>query len=375
MVNTKPASSVYLKFTQNDLSALELEQHMQPAFRLQENLVKEGLMPGGVLAVGNLNHWVWQSAGKTGYMEGAVGVNQDTLYDMASLTKLFTTFMALSLLEKGKYRLHDPVSLFLPEFEREDKKDITMFQLLTHTSGISPHEEFFRFCKNPQDMLKAIAELPLLYQPATVTAYSCLGFITLAQALEKIAQTGTPDYLRQNLFSPLGMEDSCFNPSYPKNRIAATEESSWDGKLCWGEVHDENARCQGGVSGNAGLFSTAKDLVKYAQMWLGMGSFKGQKILSPLTVQNSIINRTAALGGENRGLGWQLKSSQISFMGDLTHQSSFGHTGFTGTSILINPELGLFVIWLTNRVHPSRKEERIIRQRSLMHNLIFASLV
>lgn len=375
MEEFKYQAKLNIPFVENPFGQAELAERLKPAFALQEKLAKEQIIPGGVLAVGNINHVVYGAAGLNLYGPQAAVVKEDTLYDLASLTKLFTGFMAMQMLERGLYRLHDPVSLFLPEFQRSDKEHITIYQLLTHTSGLSPHQEFFRNCDSPESMLAAIAEFPLAYATGTEVAYSCLGFITLAQALAKILGLSFDEYLQINLFQPLQMKDTCFNPKQEKARIAATEQSDWDNRLCWGAVHDENARCQGGISGNAGLFSTAEDLSKFAQMYLNQGSYKGLRLLSPLTVQNSIINRTAGLGGQHRGLAWHLKDQGLSFMGDLATKNSFGHTGFTGTSMLISPELGIFVLWLTNRVHPSRKEERLLRYRSLMHNLILAALV
>jgi len=363
-----------IDFQRNALSNMELEVCLQKAFQIADRAVDEGATPGGVLAVGNQSQVIYHGYGVTTPLEGGAPVDRETLYDLASLTKLFTTFMALHLLEKGEYRLDDPVSRFLPAYQLEDKAAITMRQLMTHTSGLKPHDEFFRICHNPREMLEAIVGSPMQSLPGEKVAYSCLGYISLAQALEKIAGQSLPDYLRTNLFEPLEMQDSGFTPPFERKRIAPTEQSDWDNQLCWGVVHDENARCQGGISGNAGMFSNAKDLTRFAQMWLGQGDYKSTHLLSPATVQLSIQNYTKSFSAEYRGLGWLLKAPLLSFMGDLTAETSFGHTGFTGTSLVINPELGIFVIWLTNRVHPTRKEERLLRYRALVHNAVFAAL-
>ena len=361
-------------FQKNVMSNMEFEERLQPAFAVAERAIGEGAAPGGILAVGNINQVVFHATGVTTPLSGGSEVDRDTLYDLASLTKLFTTFMALHLLERGEYRLDDPVSRYLPLFQRPDKQEIRLRHLLTHTSGLKPHDEFFRICHNPAEMLEVIADSPMQSTPGEQVAYSCLGYISLAQALEVISDERLSDYLKQHLWTPLDMSDSMFNPHFGKSRIAPTEQSDWDNQLCWGVVHDENARCQGGISGNAGIFSTARDLVRFAQMWLGCGELKGQRLLSPLTVHTSIQNYTKAVSKEYRGLGWNLKAPGLSFMGDLAQEGCFGHTGFTGTSLIINPEMGVFVIWLTNRVHPTRKEERLLRYRALVHNAVFAAL-
>ena len=363
-----------IDFQRNTQSSMELESRLAQAFQIVDRAIDEGAAPGGILAVGNQSQVVYHAHGVTTALAGGAPVDHETLYDLASITKLFTTYMALHLLEKGEYRLDDPVSRFLPSYLREDKASITMRQLMTHTSGLKPHDEFFRSCHNPQEMLSAIVDSPLQSLPGEKVAYSCLGYISLGQALEKIAGQSLPDYLKTNLFQPLEMQESGFNPHFPRKNIAPTEQSDWDHQLCWGVVHDENARCQGGVSGNAGMFSNAKDLTHFAQMWLGQGEYKEHSLLSPATVQLSIQNYTKSFSAEYRGLGWLLKAPLLSFMGDLTAETSFGHTGFTGTSLIINPELGIFAIWLSNRVHPTRKEERLLRYRALVHNAVFAAL-
>lgn len=363
-----------IEFQKNLLSTMELEDRLTQAFQVADRAIDEGAAPGGVLAVGNQNQVVFHAKGVTTDLDGGSPVDRETIYDLASLTKLFTSYMALQLLEKGAYRLDDPVSRFLPLYMRPDKSEIRMRHLMTHTSGLKPHDEFFQICHNPQEMLEAIVESPMQSLPGEQVAYSCLGYISLAQALEQIAGQSLPDYLKENLFQPLELAESGFTPHFPKKRIAPTEQSDWDNQLCWGVVHDENARCQGGISGNAGMFSNAKELARFAQLWLGQGDYKGCHLLSPATVQLSIQNYTNRISSEYRGLGWNLKAPALSFMGDYAAETSFGHTGFTGTSLVMNPELGIFVVWLTNRVHPTRKEERILRYRALVHNAIFAAL-
>ncbi|MCE5197016.1 MAG: beta-lactamase family protein [Negativicutes bacterium] len=364
-----------LPFLRSGLQPAEMEARLGRAFALSDRAVAEGVAPGAALAVGTQDQVVFHCSGSTTKLDQGGAVEIDTLYDMASISKLFTSFMALKLLEQGAFRLDDPVSLFIAEFQRPDKRMIRMRHLLTHTSGLLPHDNFFLTCGSQQEMLNAIAVSPLQTAPGDQVAYSCLGYIALGNALQRIAGQTLPEFLERELFQPLGLQETGYNPQVSKNRIAPTEYCSWQkGKLCWGEVHDENARCQGGVSGNAGIFSSARDMASFAQMWMGEGSFRNKRLLSPNTVRTSILNYTAAIGEEYRGLGWLLKAPTYSFMGDLASPASFGHTGFTGTSIVLNPRSGLFVIWLTNRVHPSRREDRHIRYRALIHNAVFAAL-
>lgn len=364
-----------LPFLRSGLLPAEMEARLGRAFALSDRAIAEGVAPGAVLAVGTQDQVVFHCSGSTTTLAQGAAVEIDTLYDMASISKLFTTFIALKLLEQGAFRLDDPVSLFLAEYQRPDKQMIRMRHLLTHTSGLLPHDNFFLTCSSQQEMLNAIAASPLQTAPGSQVAYSCLGYITLGNALQRISGQTLPEFLERELFLPLGLQETGYNPQVNKNRIAPTEYCSWQkGKLCWGEVHDENARCQGGVSGNAGIFSSARDMASFAQMWIGEGSYHNKRLLSPSTVRTSILNYTAAIGEEYRGLGWLLKAPTNSFMGDLASPASFGHTGFTGTSIVLNPRSGLFVIWLTNRVHPSRREDRHIRYRALIHNAVFAAL-
>lgn len=357
----------------NELSQEELTQRLQRAFQISDQAVAEGVTPGAALAVGNREAVVYYCSGVTTALPGGSTVNPRTLYDLASLTKLFTTTAVLQLLEQGYFRLDDPAALFLPEFITEDKREITIRQLLTHSSGLKAHDDYYRRADSTQAMRREIARDPLQSPIGSVVCYSCLGYMALAGIVERVSGLALDEYLRRHVLTPLGMHATGYCPRQDRESIAPTEECPWRGRMAWGEVHDENAFAQGGVSGNAGLFGNLEEMAAFAQFWLNGGLHK-PGILSPLTMQRSVEDATGHLGGERRGWGWLLKGAQYSFMGDLSPSSAFGHTGFTGTSLAIDPEQGSFVVWLTNRVHPTRNENRHIRYRALLHNAIWAAL-
>jgi CubicO group peptidase (beta-lactamase class C family) len=333
--------------------------------------VSQGVFPGAALAFGNAKQVYYLTEGQT--TSGGEQVTPQTLYDIASLTKLFTATAAMLLLEDGVLRLDDPVSGFLHQFEREDKRGITIRQLLTHTSGLAAHAPLFLSAGTSEEMVSLIADGPLSHEPGAKVVYSCLGFITLGLLLAKVSGQGLDELVYSRIFKPLDMPHTKYanGSPLPRDGVAPTEECSWRGRLIWGEVHDENAYAQGGVSGNAGLFSSAEDLAVFCQMILCEGKHGNSHILSVPSIKLATRNHTGELN-ENRGLGWQRKNPLLSWFGDLAPDSSFGHTGFTGTSLLICPEIDLFVVLLTNRVHPTRTNDRHVRFRALLHNALIS---
>lgn len=353
---------------------MQLTAARNRADQLLSRAIAAGIFPGAVLAAGSSREAAVRCYGVTSDRPEGAPVQAETRYDLASLSKLFTATALLQLLEQGELRLDDPVSRFLPAFGG-DKADLRLRHLLTHTSGLAAHQPYFRSVRNASEMLQAIAQDPLAYRPGSQVVYSCLGFITLANVLRVVASQPLDVFLQQELLQPLGLEQTGYGPvDLPRSQIAPTEYCAWRERLVWGEVHDENAHAQGGVSGNAGLFSTGPDLVRFAQMMLRHGSGeRGRRILSPATVRLTTQNHTPGLQ-ENRGLGWQLRSSEYPWCGDLAAENSCGHTGFTGTSLWISPDDDLFIILLTNRVHPTRDNTQHIRFRPLLHNLLIAAL-
>jgi len=300
----------------------------------------------------------------------------DTIYDMGSITKPVATATSLMiLLERGKVTLSDAISHYVPEYTGGKKEGTTLFDILTHTSGLPAWKPFYEVCKGREDFLHEICQMDLEYPPGEKVVYSCLGFILLTFILEKVMGEDLGSFARREVFLPLGMKDTMFNPPMSmRDRIAATERCKWRGRVLIGEVHDENAFGMGGVSGNAGLFSTALDLAIFAQAFLNEGEYGGNRILSPSSVKLMIANHTTGLD-EPRGIGWALKSKRGSSAGDLLSDSSFGHTGFPGDSLWIDPVNELIVVLLSNRVHPTRENDAILRVRSPFHNIIASSIV
>ncbi|MEM7585769.1 MAG: serine hydrolase, partial [Acidobacteriota bacterium] len=330
----------------------------------------QGAFPGGVLAVGRGDRLVHLRAfGRFSSAEDAPPVRENTIYDLASLTKVVaTTTMAMILVDEERLELDARVVDFLPGFaaegvsaaEQTAREAVTVRHLLTHTSGIDWWSPLYQELQGKQAYLERIQAMDLVYEPGSRTKYSDLGIILLGEILERVAGEPMDAFLERRLFRPLGMNDTGFLPPPERlARIAPTEQDPWRGRLLHGEVHDENAHALGGVAPHAGLFGTASDLARFARMLLNGGVFEHRRLISRATVE-TFTRRQEGLG-EGRGLGWDIKSPRGSTAGSLFSASSFGHTGFTGTSLWIDPERELFVILLTNRVHPSR-DNKLIRE-------------
>lgn len=337
----------------------------------------EGEVPGavaaiihnGVLVVPRAFGWAVRTPER-------IAATPSTIFDMASLTKVVaTTPSVLIACERGLLRLDDAVARFIPEFRGGGKDDITLRHLLTHSSGLPAHIKFWEKGIGAADIVPFICSLPLPEgaQPGPEVVYSDLGFILLGEVLRRATGKPLDEFASAEVFGPLGMADTRFRPPASlRQRIAATEYRADLGKVMWGEVHDENALALGGVAGHAGLFSTAEDVARYALMWLGQGELGGRRILSPAVV--AAATREEIDAGERRALGWALKSRRFSTGGDLMSGSAFGHTGFTGTSLMCDPLAQLAVILLTNRVHAGREGNAIIRLRPLFANAAAAAV-
>jgi CubicO group peptidase (beta-lactamase class C family) len=327
-------------------------------------------IPGAVIQVSHHDQTVLQEA--IGYREifpERKPMALDTVFDLASLTKVIATLPAiLKLIEYGEIRLDDPVANFFPSFKVKGKEDVTIRHLLTHTSGLRAHRNYFLELNSTEEVLESIFQEELLHPPGKKVIYSDLGFILLYRIIEQAAKEEFPGFIDRELFMPLGMKDTGFVPSFERDRYAATEYSESLKDYKHGIVHDDNTEMMGGISGHAGLFSTLKDVSHFAEMVENEGSFKGKQILSPASFRLSRQNYTQH-DDEYRGLGWILKGPGASTCGDLFSPLSYGHTGFTGTSLWFDPAAGLRVILLTNRVHFGRNDP-IIRLRPRLHNII-----
>ncbi|CAM3368846.1 serine hydrolase [Stackebrandtia soli] len=285
-----------------------------------------------------------------------VPMTTDTLFDMASVSKLFTALVAARLAEDGRLDLASPVVTYLPEFASVDpaKAAITSMDLLRHVSGFPSWINLYKHPDNAARMA-AIYATPLKQAPGQVYEYSDLNLITLAVVLERITGSTLDVLVREFITEPLGMSDTGYNPDPDEwHRVAATEYQPAIGRgMVRGEVHDENAWSFGGVAGHAGVFSTAADLAVFGQMILGGGTYRGTRVLSTQWIRRLFTNDNAALGpSAARGLGWQI--DQRFFMDALTSPVSIGHTGYTGTCLVVDPLAESVFVLLTNRVHPTR---------------------
>ncbi|MDP9179507.1 MAG: serine hydrolase [Gemmatimonadota bacterium] len=322
----------------------------------------DGAAPGAVLAVGRYGRLVHlKGYGRLDTAVASAPVDINTVFDMASLTKVIaTTTTAMILEEQGLLDLDRTIASYLPGFNASDKAAITMRMAMTHRGGLEAFAPLFRTFRGRDQYLQQINERPLKAVPGTTTIYSDWEMILTQLVLETI--TGIPlDRLAdERVFTPLGMTGTRFNPdSTLKARIAPTEIDTTRGGLIWGRVHDENADAMGGVAGHAGLFSTAGDVAIFAQMLLNGGEYNGVRLVSPTTVARWT---SPQVRGSSRALGWDTPSA-VSSAGRFFSPRSFGHTGFTGTSLWIDPTRDLFVILLTNRVNPTRENTRVFALR------------
>lgn len=282
----------------------------------------------------------------------------DTIFDLASVSKLFTTIAAMQLVERGLVDLDAPVARYVPEFVAGGKENVSVRMLLTHTSGLPSWSPLWSRYTTPAERLAAALATPLSAPIGTRYVYSDLGLIALGVVVERVTGQPLDEVVRDRITGPLGMVDTCYNPAPElRPRIAATEYEPYAGRgMVWGEVHDENAWSLGGVAGHAGVFSTAADLAILSQMLLNGGEYRGARILHEDTIRAMLVNYNAYLESaypeSDRGLGFELNKHW--YMMGLSSPVAFGHTGFTGTSIVIDPLAHSFVILLSNRVHPDR---------------------
>lgn len=320
-----------------------------------DDLVAEGLryerMPGCVVLVGHRGRIVWlKSYGSRQVKPDAVPMTTDTVFDLASLTKPIATATSIMLLiEDGLVELDAPAARYIPEFGNTGKEVITIRQLLTHQSGLLPDNSIKDYENGRVDAFRRIHELNLRAEPGTRFMYSDVGFIVLGEIVERVSGTSLDAFAKDRIFKPLGMSETGFNPPADlKQRAAPTQERN--GEWMRGEVHDPRSFKLNGVAGHAGLFSTAEDLARYAQMLINKGALGDAQILKPETCR--LMQSSQEVSSGVRTLGWDRRTAYSSNRGDLFSASAFGHGGFTGTALWIDPEQEMFVIFLSNRVHP-----------------------
>ncbi len=337
---------------------------------LLEEGIKKGAFPGVLLIAGSLEKDLINfTLGWAELKPEKRKLSSETKFDLASLTKVIvTTTLVFHLLERGELRLDDTAKRFWNEFHHGE---VTIRQLLTHTSGLPSHQ----LLANSGGSLENLWKLNLENNPGEIVNYSCMGFILLGKIVEKVMGKDLNQGAREVIFNPLGMKDSCFNPK--EGPFAATElGNEFEQKkgaqpregIMRGVVHDGNAFLMGGIAGNAGLFGTGKDIARFSRMILA----GGEGILSPSTVEMLFTLQTPP-HQEKRSFGWCLPGPYSSG-GDLLSKKAIGHTGFTGTSLWIDREKSQFVVLLTNRIHPRVDSNDHIRLRPLIHNRAWAEM-
>ena len=360
------------------------EALLRPAYNVIESAIADKAFPGATLAVGYKGKVAIHAFGNLSYDANAPAVEPRTMYDIASLTKVVATTTLVAKLAEGDFPvpldLDAKVERYLPEWaadsnakDMEWRHRVTVRHLLTHTSGLPPFKEYWRASTSKRETLKRIFAEPLDYEPGSKEVYSDLGIILMAEIVERLTGRPLDELVKTYISSPLGMKDTMFRP--PKNLwqwIAPTEfDKNLRRRLVQGEVHDENAFTMGGVSGHAGLFSTAPDLAAFCQMLLNGGIYAHHRILKRATIAQFTTPQKLSSG--TRTLGWAVPTEGGS-SGHYFSTQSFGHTGFTGTSIWIDQERQVFVVLLTNRVNPTRENMKIAQVRPAVADAVMQGL-
>jgi beta-N-acetylhexosaminidase len=347
-----------------------------------DSAVAAGAAPGAVLGISEAGARFVYGTGQLGADQPA-RPNGETIYDLASLTKVVGLVpAAMMAVDERLLDLDAPVERYVPAFAGNDKGRVTVRMLLAHVGGLPAWRPLFREAQSRQEVFALADSTPLEGVPGTEVTYSDLGVIVLTQVLETIYHERLDSVLARRLFGPLGMTSSGYRPGPEReNRIAPTELDPWRGRVLRGEVHDENAAMMDGVSGHAGLFSTASDLLTYAE-WL-LGQWRGSQGHSSEghgtvpTVSRSIVreftSRQHLLPGSSRALGWDT-SSEESSAGHLLSPDSFGHTGFTGTSLWLDPDRRVAIVLLSNRVNPTRNNPRWGAVRAAIADRVISTL-
>jgi CubicO group peptidase (beta-lactamase class C family) len=332
--------------------------------------ITRGVYPGAVVIVGRRDSVLYrQGYGHlTWNRHSPVADPDSTLWDLASLTKVVATTMAMMrLVERGKVALDAPVAKFLPRFTGGRKAEVTVRMLLDHTSGLPSYVEFFRLASGRDSAITLLYDTPLQRPPGSSAEYSDLNAMLLGLLIETVSGESLDRFATREVFDPLGLEQTMFHP--PQSIAARTAPTSlWNGHAIRGVVNDQNALRLDGVSGHAGLFSTAEDLGRFARFWLGEGTLNGRRLMRPETIR---LFLTPSPRSGTRLLGWDTpdrQSREPTPYGSLLSPSAYGHTGWTGTEIWIDPAKNLFLVFLTNRsfaprIHRSIRELRAVRAR------------
>ena len=341
--------------------------------RVLDRALADSAFPGAVAVVGRREGEVTSYAvGRIDWPAQSPPPDERTLWDLASLTKVvgMTTAM-MQLVEQDRVELDAPVVRYIPEFAGPGKERVTIRHLLTHSSGLPSWRPLYKEATAADTAVSIVFATPLDTAPGARMVYSDLGAILLGKVVERVSGEALDAYLSRHVFGPLGMTSTMYRPDASlRTRIAPTEFDPWRQRKIHGEVHDENAFMHGGVSGHPGLFSTAGSLTRFARMMLNGGTLDGIRVLRGATIAQFTAVQDPSLS--HRALGWETPSGRNS-AGTRMSARAFGHTGFTGTSIWMDPEAGVFVILLSNRVNPSRQNTRIGLVRTALADAVMAA--
>ena len=350
-------------------------QHLRYADEVILQAIADNDIPGAVLAIVYKDKMAYLKAyGNKQTYPSVLPMDVNTVFDMASVSKSMSTAVsAMILVERGKLRLIDRVNLYIPGFQG----NIRIIDLLTHTSGLPPYApvdslEKLYGAPNPDGLIKYITSCKRDFEVGKDFQYSCLNYITLQRIIETVSGMSLKEFAQANIFDVLGMNHTTYQPEGETLKRAAPTEKQPDGSVLHGIVHDPLARVMNdGISGNAGVFSDADDLAMLAVALMNGGIYNGKRILSPqgVRVMTTVPESLKQFG---RSPGWDLYSDYASNKGDLFNANTYGHTGYTGTSIIIDPDNGIAVILLANRVHPS-DDGNVVRLRSLVANVVAAA--
>lgn len=356
-----------------------LDEAWRQLIALRSAAADRPLFPGAVLLAGvggeisyhRAGGWALCYADQEGTLlpeAQRLRMEPDTIFDLASISKLFTALVIMQLVESGEVELDRPVIDYLPEFAAADKQAVTVRQLLVHTSGFPAEIPLWRLFDDPAARIRGALQAELVAAPGTAYCYSDLNLITLGELARRVTGHRLDDLVADRISRPLGLSDTGYNPGPAvRHRIAATEfELVPDRGMVHGQVHDENAWSLGGVAGHAGVFSTAADLARLATAIIN------RELLGDRAAVEMITNQTPGFADHDHGLGFEI--NQAWYMGDLAGPHTIGHTGYTGTSLVIDLERQAYVILLTNRVHPNRGWGSVNPARVIAANGLAAAL-
>lgn len=368
-----------IQYEKDALQDISAESDTAYDFSGVDSVMKSGLadsvFPGAVVYVGYKGKVIYKKAfGHYMYGPDAQPMTTDAMFDLASVSKVIgTTTAAMILYDEGKLGLDKRVADYLPEFDNHGKGKITIRNLLLHNAGFPADKPFYKMYHTHDEVARDIMNTGLEYPTGTKYLYSDLSMITLQLVIEKITGMPLDQYLKKNVFEPLGMTHTMYNPPKSLRSLCVPTEvdNYWRMDTVRGTVHDENAAAMGGVAGHAGLFSTGGDLSIFMQMMLNHGRYDHKQLIKPSTVD---LFTSKVSGQSSRGLGWDTKAPTGSSAGSLFSENSFGHTGFTGTSVWADKDRDLFVVLLTNRVFPTRKNNKIIKFRPRVHDAVVRAI-